>query len=119
MASLGAWENVILTKNNTYHRYILFSIIFSQRKKEAILFAMYVKACLHSIIFLFMRNLKEFFLLYKDKCYLRCSSVSLFGVILSIHGMKPDPRKLNALMEMPPPAPQKGIARIPWNNYLP
>ena len=40
--------------------------------------------------------------LNKDKCHFRCTSVPFFGEIISWHGVKPDPQKLKALMEMPP-----------------
>ena len=54
--------------------------------------------------------------LYKDKCHIICSSVPFFGKIISKHGMRPDPRKLKASMEMPSPATKKGIASILCNN---
>ena len=38
-----------------------------------------------------------------------------FGDIISRHVMKPNPRKLKALVEMPLQV-QKGTASIPWNN---
>ena len=39
--------------------------------------------------------------LNKDKCHFRCTSVPFFSEIISQHGVKPDPQKLKALMEMP------------------
>ena len=40
--------------------------------------------------------------LNKDKCHFRFTSVPFFGEIISWHGVKPDPQKLKALMEIPP-----------------
>ena len=40
--------------------------------------------------------------LNKGKCHFRCTSVPCFGEIISRYGVKPDPRKLKVLMEMPP-----------------
>ena len=39
--------------------------------------------------------------LNKDKCHFRYTSVPFFGEIISQHRVKPDPKKLKALMEMP------------------
>ena len=39
--------------------------------------------------------------LNKKKCYLRCSSMPFFGEIVSIKGVRTDPRELQALTEMP------------------
>ena len=36
------------------------------------------------------------------KCHFRCTSVPFFGEVTLQHGVKPDPQKLKALMEMPP-----------------
>ena len=47
--------------------------------------------------------------LNKDKCHFRCTSVPFFGEIILQHGVKPDPRKLKALMEMPPPKNKKEL----------
>ena len=41
--------------------------------------------------------------LNKDKCHYRCTSVPFFGEIISWNGVKPDPQKIKALLEMPPP----------------
>ena len=40
--------------------------------------------------------------LNKDKCPLKCTSVQFSVKIISQHGIKPDPHKIKALMEMPP-----------------
>ena len=50
--------------------------------------------------------------LNKGKCHFRCSSVPLFGKIISRLGVKQDPRKLIAL-KIPPPPTKKGIAYFP------
>ena len=36
--------------------------------------------------------------LNKDKCHFRCMSVPFFGEVILCHGVKPDPKKLKALM---------------------
>ena len=41
--------------------------------------------------------------LNKDKCHFRCTKVLFFGKIISRNGAKPDPLKLKAMTEMPPP----------------
>ena len=41
--------------------------------------------------------------LNKDTCHFKCTSVPLFGENISQNGIKPDPQKIKALMEMPPP----------------
>ena len=38
--------------------------------------------------------------LNKEKCHFRCSSVLFFVEVISWHGIKQDPQKLKALMEM-------------------
>ena len=43
---------------------------------------------------------------------------TIFGEIISRHGVISDPRKLKVLTEMPYQA-QKVIASIPWNNKFP
>ena len=40
--------------------------------------------------------------LNKDKCHFRCTSIPIFGDIISRNGVKPGPQKLEALTEMPP-----------------
>ncbi len=39
----------------------------------------------------------------QDKCVFGVSEVSYFGHILSANGMKPDPKKVAAINDMPPP----------------
>ena len=50
--------------------------------------------------------------LNKDKCHFRCTSVQLFGEIISRQGMKLDTQMLKDLMEMPPPKTEKGTPSI-------
>ena len=45
----------------------------------------------------------------KDMCHFRCTSVSFFGEIISWNGVQPDPQKVKALMEMPPPKVKKEL----------
>ena len=40
--------------------------------------------------------------LNKDKCHFRCTSVPFFGKVILQHGVKLDPQKIKALMEMLP-----------------
>ena len=47
--------------------------------------------------------------LNKDKCHFRCTSVPCFGKITLWHRVKPDPQKIKALMEMPPPKNKKEL----------
>ena len=60
-----------------------------------------------------MENLK----LSKDKCHFRCTSVPIFGEVMSRHGIQPNPQKLKALTEMPPKM-NRELPSISWNNYL-
>ena len=41
--------------------------------------------------------------LNKEKCHFRCTSIPFFGEGLSRRGVQPDPQKIKALMDMPPP----------------
>ena len=41
--------------------------------------------------------------LNKNKCHFRCSRVPFFGAIIFRCGVQPDPHKLQALEDMPPP----------------
>ena len=47
--------------------------------------------------------------LKQDKCHFKCISVPFFGEVISMHNMQPDPQKLKALMEMPPPETTKKL----------
>ena len=57
--------------------------------------------------------------LNKDKCFFSLPEVSYIGHILNSDGVKPDPEKVRAVKEMPPPTDKKGIERILGTiNYL-
>ena len=45
--------------------------------------------------------------LNKDKCHSRCTSVLFFGEVISTNGVQPDPQKIKALVNMPPPNNKK------------
>ena len=57
--------------------------------------------------------------LNKDKCLFRCTSIAFFGEIISRHGVSPNLRKVQVLVDMPPPKSKKGIADIPDYSQLP
>ena len=50
--------------------------------------------------------------LNKDKCLFGLPEVSYIGHILNSEGVKPDPEKVKAVKEMPPPTDKKGVERI-------
>jgi hypothetical protein len=57
--------------------------------------------------------------LNKDKCVFGSSEVSYIGHILSCDGIKPDPKKIEAITKMPPPEDKKGVERLLGTiNYL-
>ena len=39
----------------------------------------------------------------KEKCHFRCMSIPFFGEVISRKGVQPDPYKVKALMDIPPP----------------
>ena len=47
--------------------------------------------------------------LNKYKCHFWCTSVPFFGEVISQSRVKPDPQKVKALMEMPPPQNRKKL----------
>ena len=50
----------------------------------------------------YFRNVEQVNLkLNKDKCHFRCTSVPFFGEIILHNGVKSDPQKIKATMEMP------------------
>ena len=54
-----------------------------------------------------------------NKVKLRVPEVSYVGHILSSEGLKPDPEKVRAIDEMPPPTDKEGVLRILGTiNYL-
>ena len=57
--------------------------------------------------------------LSKDKCHFRCTSVPFFGEVISRNGVQPDPQKIKALMDMPPPNNKRELqAFLGIINYL-
>ena len=54
------------------------------------------------------RNLK----LYREKCHIRVSEVHYVGHVLSADGVKPDPKKVEAILTMPTPANREGLQRF-------
>ena len=55
--------------------------------------------------------------LNKDKCHFRCTSIPFFGEVILRNGVQPDPQKIKALIEMPPPT-IKGSARLFWVFFI-
>ena len=57
--------------------------------------------------------------LNKDKCLFGVSEVSYIGHILNATGVQPDPSKVKAITNMPPPYDRKGVERLLGTiNYL-
>ena len=57
--------------------------------------------------------------LNRDKCIFGASEVSYIGHILSANGVQPDPLKVKAITNMPPPYDKKGVERLLGTiNYL-
>ena len=55
----------------------------------------------------------------KYKCLFSLPEVSYIGHILNSDGVKPDPEKVKAVKEMPPPTDKKGIETVlDTINYL-
>ena len=47
------------------------------------------------------------FKLNEEKCHFRCTSIPFFGEVVSRREVQPDPHKIKALMDMPPPNNKK------------
>ena len=47
-----------------------------------------------------------------DKCKLRCIQVPFMGHLVTDEGIKPDPEKVKAIVEMPPPTDVEGVFRL-------
>ena len=45
--------------------------------------------------------------LNKEKCHFRCTSIPFFREVILRRGVKPDPKKIKALMDMAPPNNEK------------
>nr|XP_034322405.1 uncharacterized protein K02A2.6-like [Crassostrea gigas] len=57
--------------------------------------------------------------LKKEKCMFRSPEVSYIGHIISSEGVRPDPKKIEAITKMPPPEDKKGVERLLGTiNYL-
>lgn len=55
----------------------------------------------------------------KEKCRFRMTEVNYIGHKLTQNGVEPDPEKVKAIVEMPPPQDKKGIERLLGTvNYL-
>ena len=54
------------------------------------------------------RNVK----LNREKCHFRVSAVHYVGHVLSADGVKPDPKKVEAVLAMPTPANREGLQRF-------
>lgn len=48
----------------------------------------------------------------KEKCMFRSPEVSYIGHIISSEGVRPDPKKIEAITKMPPPEDKKGVERL-------
>ena len=57
--------------------------------------------------------------LNKEKCQFRVPEVTYIGHILNDKGIQPDPEKVRAIQDMPPPVDKKGVERLLGTiNYL-
>ena len=57
--------------------------------------------------------------LNREKCQFRVREVSYIGHILNSNGVQPDPEKVRAIQDMPPPTDKKGVERLLGTiNYL-
>ena len=57
--------------------------------------------------------------LNKEKCQFRVPEVTYIGHILNAKGVQPDPEKVRAIQDMPPPVDKKGVERLLGTiNYL-
>ena len=58
-------------------------------------------------------------ILNKEKCQFRVPEVTYIGHILNDKGIQPDPEKVRAIQDMPPPVNKKGVERLLGRiNYL-
>ena len=57
-------------------------------------------AMMHKVL---QRCEEVIFKLNKEKCHFRCTSIPFFGEVILKKGLQPDPQKIKALMDMPPP----------------
>lgn len=61
------------------------------------------------------RNLK----LNIEKAKLKMKEVSFIGHMVSAAGLKPDPKKVEAVLKMPNPTDVKGVPTVYWVRKLP
>ena len=47
--------------------------------------------------------------LNKEKCHVRCTSIPFFGEVISRRGVQPEPKKIKALMNIPPTSNKKEL----------
>ena len=50
--------------------------------------------------------------LNEKKCHFLCKEVKYIGHVITPEGVKPDPEKIKAITEMPPPTDKKGVQRL-------
>ena len=55
--------------------------------------------------------------LNKEKCTFQVESVNYLENVIIASGVKPDPQKVRAVMNMPPPADRKDVERLLPNLY--
>ena len=72
------------------------------------------------VVYNVLRCCKEVNLkLNKYKCHFRCTSIPFFGKVVLRKGIQPDPRKVKALTDMPPPKTKRELqAFLGIINYL-
>ena len=57
--------------------------------------------------------------LNKDKTKFKLPQLSYVGHVISVEGLKPDPAKVEAILNMPPPNDKQGLRRVMgMMNYL-
>ena len=64
---------------------------------------------LHQLMNVAMRNGLVF---NSSKCLIKERSVSFFGLIYGIAGIKPDPERIRDLQDIPPPRDMKGLQQF-------
>ncbi len=56
--------------------------------------------------------------LNKEKCEFAVKSLTFVGDVLSEEGVRPDPRKTSAIVNMERPQNKEEVKEIPWNGHL-
>ena len=73
----------------------------------------------HKLVALLERCRQRHIKLNKDKMKFKLPQLSYVGHVISAEGLKPDPAKVEAIQNMPPPADKQGLRRIMGMvNYL-